>query len=308
MVRQIIDALRPCPGKLVLDLTEGGGGHTRAFLERGASVVGLDRDREALEMAGRVVAEFGNRVALIHGRMSQARELLAARGIERVQGCILDAGISMDQLVNEARGFSAHSSQSLDARMDRTEPGSLTGEDVINGYLDKDLHRVFTPIGRRREARAVVRAILSARARQRIETAAQLADIIAATITRGGRGRRIDAAPYLMCVRAEVNSEDEELRAGIEAGVDLLTPDGESAICVLSWNSNEHRIAKQTLRRLQDPCVCDPALPICSCGRKPLVRFITPKPLSPEQDEVQANPAARSARLSIAVRLAEQAA
>jgi 16S rRNA (cytosine1402-N4)-methyltransferase len=212
----------------------------------------------------------------------------------------------MDQQLDTARGFSVHSEHSLDLRMDPTEPGSITGEVLLNEHLEKDLHRVFAPIERRREARAVVRAIIKERKRHRIETAAQLADLIAATITRGGPRRRIDAAPYMMCLRAEVNAESKELEAGVEAAVSLLTADGRAALCILSWHGQEHHDAKLALRRLQHPCICPPDLPLCSCGRKPSVRIITPKPLSPDEEEVQSNPAARSARLSIAVKLAAE--
>lgn len=269
-------------------------------------MVGLDRDPEALRSAARVLAEYGERLTLIHGRMSQARELLREAGIDQVQGCLIDLGISMDQQLDEARGFSVHSDRSLDLRMDPTEPGTITGERVINEYLEKDLHRVFAPIERRREARAVVRAIIKERKLHRIETASQLADIIAAHITRGGPSRRIDAAPYQMCLRSEVNAESQELEAGVEAAVSLLTADGRAALCVLSWHGQEHHDVKRTLRRLQFPCICPPDLPLCSCGRKPSVRIITPKPLSPEEEEVLSNPAARSARLSIAVKLAAE--
>jgi len=298
LLDEVVAYLEPAEGKTLLDMTVGMAGHARALIQRGAFVIGLDRDRDSLSSAERNLEGLQGHYLLLHGRMSQAPEILAAEGIEQVDGALIDAGVSMDQLMDPHRGFSAHSEESLDMRMDRSEPGSLTGFDVVSKHLEKDLHRVFSVVGNRREAGRVVKRIVNARKREAIRTAAQLAELIAATMARGRRARKIDAAVYLMAIRAEVNEELTELRAGIEQASSLLSRTGNARLVVLTWNSSEHRISRQTCRRLANPCTCPPALP-CTCGKKPVIRILTPKLSYPREEEVAQNPAARSVRLNV---------
>ncbi len=300
MLREVVEYLDPRAGSTILDLTVGMGGHTRALIERGAFVIGLDRDPESLEVARQHLAGVAGSCTLLQGRMSQVTELLAAHGVTRVDGCLIDAGISMDQMLDPARAFSAHSDAELDMRFDRSQPGSLTAFAIVNEYLDRDLLQVFHSVGNGREARRVAARIVSARQHGPIRTTAQLAALIAATICRGRRVREIDAAPYLLAIRAAVNDELTELEAGLQSGCRLLSPTG--TLVALTWHSAEHRVAKQTLRRLAKPCDCPPALP-CVCGRQPLIRLLTPKALFPSAEEVAVNRAARSVRLSAAERL-----
>jgi len=300
MVTEVAQFLQPKPGMTLLDMTLGMGGHARHLIEAG--VVGIDRDESALERAAHRLAPYEGSFRLIWGQMSQADELLAAEGIKGVDGCLIDAGLSMDQLLDEARGLSVHSRESLDMRLDRSDPDAVTGYDVVNGYLEKDLVRVFSVVGRKREARRVAHWIVRTRDRRPIQTAAELAELIAAHIVRGKYTRPIDAAPYLMAVRIETNDELTELTAGIEMGCSLLLPTSTATIVTLTWHSAEHRVSKHTLRRLAHPCTCPPALP-CVCGKTPTIRVLTPKLLYPSEEEVHSNPAARSARLNAAVKL-----
>ena len=300
MVAEVVAHLEPRDGSTILDMTVGMGGHARRLIERGAFVIGLDRDRESLAAAEGALKGLEENYLLLWGRMSEAQQVLAEHGIEHVDGCLIDAGISMDQMLNEERGFSAHSNSQLDMRMDRSEPGSLTAFDVVNRHLDKDLRKVFSIVGNGREAHRVTARIVAARKRGAIHTTAQLAALIAATIARGKRPREIDAAPYLMAIRAAVNDELNELRAGLETACCLLSPTGN--LVALTWNSAEHHVARQTLRRLANPCECPPALP-CVCGKQPVIKLLTPKPLFPSAEEVEANPAARSVRLHAAEKL-----
>ena len=300
MADEVVAYLEPQEGKVLLDMTVGMGGHARRLIERGAFVIGLDRDKESLEKAAQVLAGLESKHMLLWGRISEAEELLAEEGIEGVDGCLIDAGISMDVMLDEARGFSAHSRLSLDMRMDRSQPGSLTAFRIVNEYLEKELADIFAVTGRGREARNIAARIVRTRQRAPIQTTAQLAELIAATIARGSFTRAIDAAPYLMAIRYAVNDELDELRAGVESAVRLLSPTGK--LVILSWNSAEHRVSKQALRRLANPCVCPPALP-CVCMKRPVVRLLTPKPLFASPAEVAANPAARTVRLHAAEKL-----
>ncbi len=300
MVSEVVEYLQPAEGMTFLDMTLGMAGHTRQLVQHGAFVIGLDRDAESLSRAAAVLDDLKQRVLLIHGRMSQAEELLEERGIGAVDGCLIDAGISMDVLRDPVRGFSVDSEQSLDMRMDRSDPTSLTASRVVNEYLEKDLARIFAGIGRGREAHKVAARIVRARERSAIQSTAQLADIIAAAVAGVRPVRRIDAAPYLMAIRSAVNEELPELEAGIEAALRLLS--SRSRLVILSWNGAEHRVSRQLLRRLANPCQCPPALP-CTCDKKPVIKVLTPKPLYPTAEEVSANPAARSVRLHAAEKL-----
>lgn len=300
MVSEVLAYLDPQPGKTIVDMTVGMGGHARKLIEAGAYVIGIDRDREALPRAAEVLSGLENRYELLWGRMSQVEAVVAQRGIEQVDGCLIDAGISMDAMLDPERGFSAHSEISLDMRMDRSDSRSITAYEIVNAYLENDLARIFAGLGRGREARRVAAAIVRARRHGPITNTAQLADIIAAALAHGKPPRRMDAAPFLMGLRVEVNDESTELRAGIEAACRLLLPTGR--IVVLSWDSLQTRVSRQTLRRLAQPCSCPPALP-CTCHGHPIVKVLTPKPLYPSAQEVAANPATRSVRLHAAEKL-----
>lgn len=300
MVSEVLAYLDPQPGKIIVDMTVGMGGHARRLIEAGAYVIGLDRDRESLPKAAEVLADLENRFELLWGRMSQVEEVLGERGIERVHGCLIDAGISMDVMLEPERGFTAHSEVSLDMRMDRSDPESVTAYEIVNAYLENDLARIFAGVGRGQDARRVAAAIVRARRRGPITTTAQLADTIALTLARGRPPRRMDAAPFLMGLRVAANDETNELRVGIEAASRLLLPSGR--LVVLSWDSTETRVSRQTLRRLEQPCCCLATLP-CTCGKKPVMKVLTPKPLHPSAEEVTANPATRSVRLHAAEKL-----
>lgn len=303
MVSEVLAHLEPHAGMTILDMTVGMGGHARRLLERGAFVIGLDRDRESLERARGLLAGFEERCLLLWGRMSAAAEVLADHGIHALDGCLIDAGISMDQMLDAVRGFSAHSNEMLDMRMDRSQPGP-TAFDIVNSHLDNELARVFSIVGNWREARRVTAAIVAARKREPITTTAQLAQLIAATIAGRHRPREIDAAPYLLALRVAVNDELNELCAGIESAAELLSPNG--TLVALTWHSSEHRATRQTLRRLANPCTCPPAVP-CNCGKTPVLRVLTPKPLFAAPEEVQANPATRSVRLHAAAKVLREA-
>jgi len=227
--------------------------------------------------------------------MSQARELLADEGIEQVQGVLVDVGISMWQM--KTRGFSVHSDGPLDMRLDPGDPTSTSAQAIVMEYLENDLVRVLS-IGRPREARQIARRIVNERRRTAIQSPQQLADLIAAMLGHGAA--RIDAAPYIMAIRAEANADLPELRAAILAANDLLSPHGR--LVILTFQSLEHAAARNGLRELAAPCTCPPGLPECRCPA-PTMKLLTRKPLFPTPEEVAANPAARSARLHAAERL-----
>jgi len=301
-LRETLEHLGDVAGRAIVDATLGTGAFARHLVEAGAFVIGIDRDPDALKLAAENLAGLGNSHLLIHGRMSGMEQILADRGYTEVHGVVIDAGISMVQMLDPQRGFTAHSEVSLDMRMDPGEPGSVSAHQIVNEYLEKDLVRVFRSVGRGREALRVADRIVRTRKGGTIHTTAQLADTIAAAIAKYGPPRRMDAARYLTAIRAEANSEATELAAGVEAACRLLSPETRGTLVVLTYQSAEHSLCKRTLRQLASPCQCNPALP-CVCEKVPTVELLTKKALFPDEREVAQNPAARSARLFAARRL-----
>jgi 16S rRNA (cytosine1402-N4)-methyltransferase len=293
------------PSGTYADLTVGQGGHAALILERlgsEGSLLGLDRDPAALESAARRLAPYAGRFRLVHARFSALEEVVRAAGIEWLEGALLDTGLSRDQLLDPARGFS-FDSRGFSMKMDPGEPGP-DGEEIVNHYSVEQLQGIFALLGRAREARRVARAIVSSReGRQPIASTADLAAVIAATVrTPGDRGKkRHPATPWIMCLRIAVNDELEEIRQGLQAAVRVLRP-GTGRLVVLTWAGHEHGLVRQTFRSLQQPCTCPRALP-CTCGKKPLIRVLTRQPLAPEEEEIHRNPAVRTCRLQAAVKL-----
>ncbi len=302
MPQQVCAYLDIRPGETYVDMTVGhSAGHSRLILEASTPdgrLIGIDRDAEALESAKKALACFAGRFELYHSRYSELPQVLAEARVERVAGVLLDAGVSREQMLDPKRSFSFTSTEGLDMRMDRIQ--SLSAWHVANEYSLKELTRVLRRTGRGREARKVAAGIVTAREGSGgIHTTAQLAEIIAATVARGyGRyrtRRTHPATPWLMAIRAEVNDEEAELQSGLRRAAEALIPRQGRLVC-LSWAGHEHGLVRRTLRELSSPCTCPPALP-CVCGKKPLIRVLTPKGVWPEAAEVAHNPAVRSCRL-----------
>ena len=301
MPEQVLSHLDIQPAGTYVDMTVGGGGHAELILEASAPdgrLIGIDRDEQALDLAERRLARFGNRVRLLHRRYSELSQVLAEAESERVHGVLIDNGVSMDQMVDLTRAFSFGSSYRLDMRMDRRE--KLTAYEVVNSYSAQQLYEVLKVIGRGREARKVAARIVSFREGiGAIQTTAQLAELIAATVSRPGWGKkRHPAARWLMAIRVEVNDELDELRRGLQVAVEALQP-AQGRLVVLSWAGHEHGLVRRELRHLQNPCTCPPALP-CVCGKQPQSELLVATPLGPERAEGRRNPASRSCRLHAA--------
>jgi len=303
MPDQVLAYLDICPSGTYADLTIGQGGHAGLILERldpQGLLLGLDRDPEALATAQERLAPFAGRFRLVHGRFSQLEAALEQVGIVRLDGALMDTGISRDQMLDHARGFSFNS-QGFSMKLDPTEPGPDAAE-IVNTYSEMQLREVFYLVGRAREARRIARAIVTHReGGAAIESTQELAAVIAASMARpGGWGKhRNPATPWLMAVRAAVNDEVGELTRGLQAAVRSLVP-GRGRLVVLTWAGHEHGLVRQTLRRLQHPCDCPPGLP-CRCGKRPWVRVLTRRPLISDEEEIRRNPAVRTCRLQAAV-------
>ena len=285
-----------------VDMTIGPGGHSELILERVPQgfLIGIDRDEQALTMAQQRLARFEGRFRLFHGRYSQLAAVLEEAGFDRVDGALIDTGLSRDQLLDPARGFSFDSTAALDMRMDCSQ--ELTAYQVVNNYSQEKLYQVLQRTDRRREARKLARRIVSFReGNGPIRTTAQLAEIIAAQMARQARRgkKRHPATLWLMAIRIEVNEELSELQSGLHAAAEALRP-GSGRLVVLTWAGHEHGLVRRELRALQTPRTFGPPALLDKHERKPLVKYLTPKPLSADEDQIRHNPAVRTCRLHAA--------
>jgi 16S rRNA (cytosine1402-N4)-methyltransferase len=293
MVEEIVEVFRPVPEGLIVDATVGAGGHSAALLASrpDLSVIGLDRDEDALTMASAATARFAARVTLVHARFDTLADVVRGLGHDHVAGALFDLGVSSMQLDRPERGFSYRGDGPIDMRMDRTEPFSAA--DVVNGYAFEPLAELIARFGGERFSARIARAIIAARP---LSTTSELADVVrdaipaAARRTGGHPARRTFQA-----IRMEVNAELAVIPRALDQALDLLVPGGRLA--VLAYHSGEDRRVKQTfMTAVTGGCTCPPGLP-CICGAEPDVRLLWRGVHKPSPAEVAANRRAESARL-----------
>ncbi len=300
--QKVVSLLDPRPGGVVVDGTVGLGGHAEALLqaEPGVTVIGIDRDEEALSHAARCLAPFKGRVRLIHGNYRDLGEHLDALGIDKITGFLLDLGLSSLQLDTPDRGFSFRCDGPLDMRMDTTE--QVTAAKLVNHSSEDELVRILRDYGEERFARRITRAILAARAKELIETTGRLAEIVRSAIPRKFHPKTIHPATRtFQALRIAVNEELTNLKEGLETGFQAIAPGG--VIVVISFHSLEDRIVKEFFRYKALSCTCPPDFPICVCNKKVEMEILTKKPIRPSPEEVAKNPRARSAKLRAARKL-----
>jgi 16S rRNA (cytosine1402-N4)-methyltransferase len=301
LLEEVIEILEPRAQGKYLDGTLGGGGHAEKILERSepdGELVGLDWDDEALAAAEKKLARFGARAILRRESFRDAATTLREIGWERVNGAVLDLGISSRHVDEPERGFSFQGEGPLDMRMDRRQP--LDAATIVNTYRADDLARMLREYGEEPRARRIAAAIDRERRRARIATTKQLADLVARS-AGPRRGHLHPATKTFQALRIAVNRELENLEAFLENGYELLEPKGRLAI--IAFHSLEDRIVKQTFRKWSQSCLCPPRTPICACGWTQKVRLLTPRPRVPSDAEVERNPRSRSAKLRAVERL-----
>lgn len=300
MLREVVEFLAPAPGRVFVDGTLGGGGHSEALLRAGAGVFGVDRDQDALDAAGVRLAEYGNFHAL-YGNFHDLRALLQAQGVGPVDGILLDLGVSSYQLDTAERGFSYHADAPLDMRMDRRQ--SFDAKELVNTWSEQEIVRVLRDYGEEAWAARIAQMIVEHRARAPLATTGDLVRAVDAAIPRKVRDRDTghSAQKTFQALRIAVNDELAPLGQALEDAVSLLRPGGR--LCVITFHSLEDRIVKQTFRRLERPCTCPPGLPVCICGKKPSVGLPVRGALKPGAEEIAQNPRARSAKLRVAQKL-----
>jgi 16S rRNA (cytosine1402-N4)-methyltransferase len=277
MLREAMGMLEPGPGGIYVDATVGLGGHAEEILKLigpEGMLIGIDRDDEALKMARE---RLGNdAVILIRGKFSDLKDLLRGKGIDEVDGVLFDFGVSMMQFKDAGRGFSFSSDEPLDMRMDRSQ--GLKAGDVVNTYPEKELGKILREYGEERLAPKIARAIKTYRAKKRITTCRELADLVLGVYR--GRGKHHPATRTFQALRIEVNDEIGEIRGGLDAAAGLLRKGGR--LCAISYHSLEDREVKTFIRE---------------ADRQGLLRTLTKKPLTPSYDEIRGNRSARSAKL-----------
>jgi 16S rRNA (cytosine1402-N4)-methyltransferase len=302
MLRECIEGLAIRPDGVYLDGTLGRGGHSEAIARRltEGRLIGIDRDPQAIREAGARLAPFGDRVTLVHGRFSELKRILGELGIAAVDGMLFDLGVSSPQLDDAARGFSYRTDAPLDMRMD---PGAgLTAFQVVNEWPADRLKKILYEYGEERYAPAVAAAICRSRKDAPVQTTLQLADIVRKALPpQALREKQHPAKRTFQAIRIAVNDELTEVAEMMDAAPDLLNEGGR--LCVISFHSLEDRIVKNAIASREKGCTCPREFPVCVCGFKQTLRSVTRKPIQPTEEETEANPRARSARLRIAQRV-----
>lgn len=291
--QEVLELLKPSDGRVYVDGTVGGGGHTYMILETcpECRVIACDRDPEAIREARESLAEFGERVELHECRFDEVLDRIDSK--VELAGAILDLGVSSHQLDSQERGFTFRSGAALDMRMEGASGQGTTAHDLLHRSDPETLVRIFRNYGEEPRAKRLVRELVSRREQGRLETS----DDLVAAITRalGGAVKQRDKARIFQALRIAVNREIEILEQSLPRIRDRLAPDG--VLAVISYHSGEDRVVKRAFREWSRSCVCPPGLPVCACRGKPLGTTLTQGPVRPSQVEVSRNPRARSAGL-----------
>lgn len=298
LLNECLDALNIKEDGIYVDCTLGGAGHSSHILQRLSKeglLVGIDQDTDALKAAGERLKEYENK-KLVHNNFHNIDSILEELDIPKVDGILMDLGVSSYQLDEGERGFSYMKDAPLDMRMNRDR--EFSAYDVVNSYSMEDLWRIIRDYGEEKFAKRVAEFIVNRREEKPIETTLELVDIIKAAIP--AKARREGPHPAkrtFQAIRIEVNGELEILNKAIEDGVNRLNKGGRMAI--ITFHSLEDRIVKLKFRELANPCTCPKEFPICVCGKKPLVKLISRKAIEPSKEEVEENPRSRSAKLRV---------
>lgn len=303
LLQECIDALDIRPDGIYLDGTLGGAGHSSQIARRlteGGRLIGVDRDRTALAAAKERLAPYADRVTLVHSNFAEIDAILDSLGIPAVDGMLFDLGVSSPQLDDASRGFSYMADAPLDMRMDKDDV--LTAGEVVNTWPQGELRRILYDYGEERYAPQIAAAICRAREKAPIETTLELVDIIRSAMpAQALREKQHPAKRSFQAIRIAVNDELGAVSRMMQAAVGRLNPGGRLA--VITFHSLEDRIVKSEMQQAARGCTCPPEFPVCVCGKKPLVKLVTRKPIVSGPAELEENPRARSAKLRVAEKL-----
>ncbi len=299
MANEILAAMEPVEGRQIFDGTLGGGGHTEAFLKRGAHVVGCDQDADALDYAGRRLSSYGDQFLPVRGNFAEMDSLLAGVGIDQVDGVLMDLGISSHQVDEPSRGFSFREDGPLDMRMD--DRADFSARDLVNEWSESDLIRIFREYGEERRAVRAAKQIVKSRSEQPIETTLQLASVVEKAIPRVS-GKH-PATRVFQAIRIAVNREMEVLETALDKSIEVLGAGG--VLAVITFHSLEDRMVKRFMRRHSTPFIDRPEWPEPKENPDYCLTLPARRAIVPGDAEVESNPRARSAKLRVAVKLEE---
>ena len=300
LLNETIENLNIKPDGIYVVGTLGGGGHAyqvASRLSEKGRLIGIDQDADAIAAAGERLKEFGDKITIIRSNYANMKEELHRIGVEKVDGIVLDLGVSSFQLDTPERGFTYRDENApLDMRMDDRQ--SLTAKDIVNGYSEMELYRIIRDYGEDKFAKNIAKHIVQEREKKPIETTGELTEIIRASIpmkvqVTGGH----PAKRTFQAIRIELNKELEVLQNNLDDMIDLLNPGGR--ICIITFHSLEDRIVKTNFKRNENPCTCPSDFPVCVCGKKSKGKVVTRKPILPSEEELEVNSRSKSAKLRV---------
>ena len=294
LLNEVIDALQVSPGGRYLDCTVGEGGHAAAVLEHGGSVLGIDIDPKAIEIARERLRQYGDMAILINNNYADLEQIASAVGFKPAQGILFDLGVSSPQLADAHRGFSFQLDSPLDMRFDPHQ--EITAATVVNTFSEQDLANIIKTYGEEHRSSAIARSIVASRP---LNTTTQLADVVAKTM--GQRGKIHPATRTFQALRIFINQELERLKAALRQAVNILESGGR--LVVISFHSLEDRLVKEFFNKESRDCICPPRTPICICNHHASLRLINRKVIKPSHIELQTNPRSRSAKMRVAERI-----
>lgn len=298
LLDETIENLNIKPNGIYMDGTLGGAGHAFHVCQRlgeNGHFYGIDQDGDAIKAAGKRLEVFGDKVTIIRSNYCYARERLAEIGVTKVDGIVLDLGVSSYQLDTIERGFSYKYDTRLDMRMDDRQ--TLSAMEIVNDYPEMELFRIIRDYGEDQFAKNIAKHIVKARQEAQIETTGQLNEIIKAAIPAKMRMNGHPSKKTFQAIRIECNHELDVLRDSLEGFIDMLNPGGR--LCIITFHSLEDRIVKSAFKKAENPCICPPGFPVCTCGQVSKGRVISKKPILPSDEELEENSRSKSAKLRV---------
>lgn len=302
LLEECLEGLAIKPDGIYVDGTLGGAGHSGCIVQRLTTgrLIGIDRDPVALEAAGRKLEPYQDRVTLVHSNFCEMAQVVKDLGLTGVDGILLDLGVSSPQLDDAERGFSYMADAPLDMRMNNQD--ALTAADVVNTWSQDELKRILFDYGEERYAPRIAAAICRRREEAPIKTTLELVDVIRLAMPpQALREKQHPAKRSFQAIRIAVNDELGSVEKAMQAAIPLLNPGGRLA--VITFHSLEDRIVKNAMAEAAKGCTCPPSFPVCVCGKKPLVKLISRKPIVATDAELEVNPRSRSAKLRVCEKL-----
>ncbi|MGE5633007.1 MAG: 16S rRNA (cytosine(1402)-N(4))-methyltransferase RsmH [Caulobacteraceae bacterium] len=306
LLNETMEYLSPKPGGIYVDGTLGGAGHSEEILKRitpEGKLIGIDQDENALRAAKERLKHFEGNVIIVHDNFRNIRSIVQTNGFEKVDGILLDIGVSSHQLDEEERGFSYMNDGPLDMRMDRS--AKYDASDLVNGASEQELSRIIKEYGEEKWAARIAKFIVEERKKDRIDSTLKLVEIIKKAIPAAARREGGHPAKRtFQALRIAVNDELNVLESAVKDAIDILKPGGR--IAVITFHSLEDRIVKTLFNDMEKPCTCPPQFPVCVCGKEPIIRVITRKPVTAGEEELNFNTRSKSAKLRAAERVSSK--